>query len=100
QGAGFPRVVLDGYAEDPRNFFGRAGSWVRCQIKGQARSTAGDLPRELLWQEVYAALNDQPLEVAGHLVLEGKLRRIATYLDPAGVTLHFTGADEAETKLA
>lgn len=100
EGAGFPRIVLDGYMEDPRNFFGRGGSWVRCQVKGQVRSMAGDAPRELLWQEVYEALNGVALAVTGHLLLEGKIRRTATYMDPDGITLHFVGTYEAETRLA
>lgn len=97
---GFPRLVIAGYAEDPSNYFGRPGSWVRMQVHGQARSTAGDTPREALYQQVHAALHDVPLEVDDHLLLEGTLRRIATYTDPDGVTLHFVAAYAGETRIA
>lgn len=100
QEASFPRLVLDAYTEDPAHFFGRSGSWVRCQVKGQAQSTAGDAPREALWQETHAALDGVAIPVQDHLLLQGNLRRIATYLDPDGVTLHFIGLYEAETKVA
>jgi hypothetical protein len=95
----FPRLVVDGYEEDPSNFFNRSGSRVQMLVKGQVRSEAGDGNREALWGEVFDALHEQPLVVDGHLHLLGTLRRTATYLDPDGVTLHFVGTYEGVTRL-
>lgn len=96
----FPRLVVDGYAEEPSNFFARPGSRVSMLVKGQAKSDAGDGNREALWEEVYAALHDQALEVDEHLHLVGTLRRTQTYLDPDGQTLHFVGTYDAVTRNA
>lgn len=96
----FPRLVVDGYAEDPRAYFGRPGAWVRMQVKGQAKSQAGDAPRESLYEQVHAALHQVPLDIDGHLLLEGTLRRVATYTDPDGETLHFVAVYEGETRIA
>lgn len=98
---GFPRIVIQGYAEDPSNFYGKSGSWMRCQVQGQARSLSGDGPRERLYQEVFAALDGQALTVEGHTLLEGRLRRTATYEDPKDPgLLYFVGTYEGTTRMA
>ena len=102
--AGFPRVTVDGYTEDERNFFGRPGSRFRCLVRGAVHvpeTESGDARREALWSGVYGALHQTALTVDGHLHLYGRLRRIASYAEPTDARiLVFVARYEAETRVS
>lgn len=89
QGTAFPYLVLSDYSERDavRHYAGSGVNDDSFQIRGVVKLVSGDAPMLAIWEQVYAALHEYPLTVAGHQVTIGEVRYITDYAEPSDATL-------------